>query len=476
MPDQEIGPPEDERLLDLAVAIADGTPINWATGAPTDSAAEANSVVMRLQCLERLVRGHEAMRSPSSERSAAARETVLTEAHRKAKGILDQPLRVQWGPLIVLEKIGRGSFGDVYRAWDPRLDREVALKLIPENASDTASPVVEEGRLLARVRHPNVLTVHGAERIDGRVGIWTEYVRGETLAAEIDRRGPVSAVEAARIGIEICRALVAVHGAGLLHRDVKAQNILRDSTGRIVLGDFGTGIEIDEHAGITEPQIAGTPLYLAPEIFEHRPATVGSDLYSVGVLLYVLVTGNYPVRGRTLAEIRKAHATGERVPLRATHVGLPEQFVDVVEALLKPEPEGRFQTATAVEAALAESMRGDDESRGSASAGRRRWLPSLTLAAVIVLIASAALALALSQRQSRAEVRAATAHQQSDAPVVVQQGPPPPLAPTPAETATAPPPVSTRLNAGDWILVASFDNQTGEAVLDGTIEAALKRE
>ena len=171
----------------------------------------------------------------------------------------------------------------MYRAWDPRLEREVALKLIPENAPDAASPVVEEGRLLARVRHPNVLTVHGAERIDGRVGIWTEYVRGETLAAEIARRGPVSAVEAARIGIEICRALVAVHGAGLLHRDVKAQNILRDSTGRIVLGDFGTGIEIDEHAGITEPQIAGTPLYLAPEIFEHRPATVGSDLYSVGV-------------------------------------------------------------------------------------------------------------------------------------------------------------------------------------------------
>ena len=142
MPDQEISPPEDEQLLDLAVAIADGTPINWATGASTDSAAEANSVVMRLQCLERLVRGHEAMRSPSSERSAAARETVLTEAHRKANGILDQPLRVQWGPLIVLEKIGRGSFGDVYRAWDPRLDREVALKLTPENASDTASPVV----------------------------------------------------------------------------------------------------------------------------------------------------------------------------------------------------------------------------------------------------------------------------------------------------------------------------------------------
>ena len=296
-------------MLALAVAIADGTPIDWATAAPTDSAAEANSVVVRLQCLERLVRGHEAMRSPSSQPSAAAHETVLTEARRKANGSLDQPLRVQWGPLIVLEKIGRGSFGRLYRAWDPRLDREVALKLIPEGASDTASPVVEEGRLLARVRHPNVLTVHGAERIDGRVGIWTEYVRGETLAEEIARRGPVSAQEAARIGIEICRALAAVHDAGLLHRDVKAQNILRDSTGRIVLGDFGTGVEFDEHAGIAEPQIAGTPLYLAPEIFEHRPATVRKRSLQRRVsLLYFLVTTNHPVRGRTFAEIRRAHA------------------------------------------------------------------------------------------------------------------------------------------------------------------------
>src|SRR5829696_7095619 len=174
--------PDDEQLLPLAVAIADGTAVDWPPA--------STPLLQRLQCLEQLVRGHEAVRSVPAHDRGAARETLLTEAPRKA-ALSDPPLRVQWGPLIVHEKIGRGSFGDVYRAWDPRLDREVALKLIPEDVSAAASsPVVEEGRLLARVHHPNVMTVYGADRCEGRTGIWTEYIRGETLAAEVARRGP----------------------------------------------------------------------------------------------------------------------------------------------------------------------------------------------------------------------------------------------------------------------------------------------
>jgi len=270
MPDLEPLSPEDERLLPLAMAIADGTPVDWAAASPSATPlapVPGGSIVGQLQQLERVVRGHEAVRSKTGPLAAAVDETLLTEARLKGRLSLDDPVRVQWGPLVVLEKIGRGSFGDVYRAWDPKLDREVALKLVPEDASAAgSSPVVEEGRLLARVRHPNVLTVHGAERIEGRVGIWTEYVRGETLAQEVARRGPLPSEEVARIGAEVCAALAAVHAAGLLHRDVKAQNVLRDTTGRIVLGDFGTGVQYDEHTGVTEPQIAGTPLYLAPEV------------------------------------------------------------------------------------------------------------------------------------------------------------------------------------------------------------------
>lgn len=256
-------------------------------GTPSTGSGDTSD---RLRDLEAVVRGYEALRSRTGDSEHAIQP--------------DTP----WGPLVILEKVGRGSFGDVYRAWDPRLQREVALKLIAEQ-DDATSVAVEEGRLLARVRHPNVLTVHGAERIGGRTGIWMEYFRGETLAVEVGRRGPLPADDAARIGADVCAALAAVHAAGVIHRDVKATNVMRDSTGRIVLGDFGAGAELAEDTGEAGPQIAGTPLYLAPEVLQNRTATVASDLYSVGVLLYFLVTG-------TRRSIRAASHRRERAQSR----------------------------------------------------------------------------------------------------------------------------------------------------------------
>ncbi len=148
-----------------------------------------------------------------------------------------------WGTLRVIEHVGRGRFGDVYRAWDPALDREVALKILCHVDGDDSADthVIEEGRLMARVRHPNVVTIYGAQRIDGVTGLWMEFVEGRTLAAELAERGPFAEGELIRVGIELCHALAAVHEAGLLHRDVKAQNALRAERGRIMLGDFGTG-------------------------------------------------------------------------------------------------------------------------------------------------------------------------------------------------------------------------------------------
>jgi len=423
--------PDDEQLLPLAVAIADGTAVDWP--------AASTAVLQRLQCLERLVRGHEAVRSLPARAGGAARETLLTEARRKA-ALSDHPLRVQWGPLIVHEKIGRGSFGDVYRAWDPRLDREVALKLIPENVSATASsPAVEEGRLLARVHHPNVMVVYGAERIDGRIGIWTEYIRGETLASEVARRGPLSSDETARIGADVCAALAAVHAAGLLHRDVKAQNILRDAKDRIVLGDFGTGVEFADDARVADPQIAGTPLYLAPEVLDGKPATIASDLYGTGVLLYFLLTGDYPVRGRTLSEIKHAHARSERVPLRTGAPDLAGALVRIVETLLADDPGARYSSAGEVEAEL-----------------RAGLLPSPNVTR-------------RSSRRVVAGVMAAILMAATVAGVVWRDR-------WWAWIAQVPETAAPLAKAGDWIVVAELDNRTGEPVIDGTLRAAVERE
>src|SRR5688572_8362284 len=158
----------------------------------------------------------------------------FSRTHQRAGDPSGAPER--WGDLLLLERLGTGA-AEVHRAWDPHLQREVALKLMRSGPGDAA--LLDEGRIAARIRHPHVVTVHGVDRRDDRVGLWMELVPGPTVEQEIRTRGPFSAAEARRLGVEIGSALGAVHAAGLLHRDVKPANVIRDSTGRYVLADFG---------------------------------------------------------------------------------------------------------------------------------------------------------------------------------------------------------------------------------------------
>jgi TolB-like protein/Tfp pilus assembly protein PilF len=321
---------EPRRLDDLIESIADGSPVDWdaleASGDPGQQ-----RLLGHLRVVARVAEVH--------------RTVVLDET---ADVVSDWPGRREagdslprWGHLILLEKIGEGAFGEVYRARDPWLDREVALKLMkPSVASPGATPrIVNEARTLARVRHPNVVTVHGADQHDTRVGLWMDLVRGRTLAQIVAEQGPFSASEAAVTGQEVCRALAAVHAAGLVHRDVKAQNVMRESGGRLVLMDFGAG---------------GTPLYLAPDVLAGGAATVQSDLYAVGVLLYYLTTSRYPVAGGSLEDLQRAHASGERRRLAEQRPDLPDRFVAAVERALDSNPATRFESALELQEALAD--------------------------------------------------------------------------------------------------------------------------
>lgn len=363
---------EPAALEDLARSVADGTEIDWAQ-AESALPEDARPLVRHL----RLVAGVAALyRSLPAEEGEA--QPLDVEA----------PVGPRWGHLVLLERIGQGTSAEVHRAWDLELQREVALKLFPPgDASDAAHQrVLGEARRLARVRHPNVAVVHGANRHDGRVGFWMELVPGPSLEELAQRSGVFDAREAARVGADLCRALAAVHGAGLLHRDIKAQNVLREPDGRVVLADFGTG----ERLGDTPvPRLAGTPLYLAPEILAGQAATVRSDLYSLGVLLFYLVTGEFPVSARTLPDLRRAHREGSLRRLRQLRRNLPERFVEAVERALSADPAARHASAEAMAADLDAAL--EDGSRRDRTF-RTPWITRASmLAAAAVLVALAVL-------------------------------------------------------------------------------------
>jgi serine/threonine-protein kinase len=334
----DAGLDDDPVLQGLAEAILDGTPVDWQAA----SSGPAADYLAEFRLLAGFADVHRRLEDPLASAAAPSRlEHVQATGH--------------WGPLVLLERIGEGAFGEVFRAWDPRLDREVALKLLRAASSGTDAQLtttIEEGRLLARVRHPNVVTVFGAERIDGRVGVWTEFIHGRTLTDWMQEHGSFNAEEAAAIGLELSRALSAVHDAGLLHRDIKPQNVKRAEDGRVVLMDFGAGIDGGQPASRDVRELTGTPLYLAPELLMGAPATRQSDVYSLGVLLYYLVTGAHPVTGATIGELLDAHSDGRRRALDDVRPGLPSAFTQVVERALSTDPRARFGNAGALEAAL----------------------------------------------------------------------------------------------------------------------------
>jgi hypothetical protein len=176
-----------------------------------------------------------------------------------------------------------------------------------------------------------------------------DFVDGETLAARV-QRGRLSDGEAISVGREVCRALAAVHQARLIHRDVKAQNVMRaHDGGRIILMDFGAGEFVGDPL---DARAQGTPLYLAPELLRGGGASVRTDIYAVGVLLYHLVTGRFPVEGASPAALVDAHARGERRRLRDERPDLSESFIALVERAIDPNPVKRYASAGEMEARL----------------------------------------------------------------------------------------------------------------------------
>ncbi len=364
---------DDARWLSVAAAISDHEPVDWEALESSATSADELGLVRSLRELYAL--------SSSSHWEA---DQADRPSPGPANGFPDSLPVPHWGHFALLARLGGGRQGEVFRAVDTRLDREVALKFLkPPAPGATAENLLSEARLLARVRHPNVVTVHGAEQLDGRVALWMELVAGDTLDTIVQRGGPMSAAEAALIGSDLCRALAAVHAAGLVHRDIKAQNVMREAGGRYVLMDFGLGHDVAAAGAVRS---AGTPLYLAPEVFEGHAATVQSDLYAVGVLLYYLVSGQFPVRGWSVPEIVDAHRGNARRRLADVRTDLPAAFIAVVERATHHDPAQRFRSATDMGDALAALVAPAVDRRSRVSP---LWAVG---AAVIALVGVAALA------------------------------------------------------------------------------------
>lgn len=370
-----------DELLRLAQAVADGEPVNWQRALREHRALEPE--LRRLQLLESLGAFH----------AAFATDDMVTERSTTEKSIgTDRPSPRQWGSLRIVEKLGQGAFGEVFRAFDPTLQRDVALKL--RRARGPADRVsderfLDEARRLARVRHPNVLVVHGADRHDGRVGLWTDLLEGETLEQSLQRRGTLSAHEATGIGIDLCQALAAVHGAGLVHRDVKTANVMRESGGRIVLMDFSSVTDRPGAGAAGSERISGTPAFMAPELFDGQDSGVAADIYSLGVLLYRLVSGKFPIEARGFEDLRQKHRRGEYVPLRDVRSDAPRAFVRVVERAIAREPAKRYPSAGEMERDLLTAL-GTDPVQTPIPTPRAWWKRPAVWAAAAATLAVAA--------------------------------------------------------------------------------------
>lgn len=335
----------------IAEAIADEAPIDWT---PAERALGPDAPALAsLHLIEDVARAFRESAPPTATQAQAL---------------------FAWGPLQVRERLGEGMTGEVYRAFDPALQREVALKLRAQRdpAHDPGNgQLLAEARRLARIRQRNVLSVFGAAVHDGRAGIWSELIEGRTLAERVATDGPLGADETIAIGLDLCRALGAVHGAGLVHGDIKAENVMRERGGRIVLMDFGASSgRADSGERLL---LAGTRRYLPPEVLDGRTGPgPGCDLYALGVLLHFLLSGHFPCDD---AETGPVALAGRRPDL-------PDALLDFVQRAIADDPALRPGNATAFARELL-VLRPDHDT----TPRHFRWWPWLATTAVAAAVA-----------------------------------------------------------------------------------------
>ena len=259
------------------------------------------------------------------------------------------------GPYEIAGPIGAGGMGEVYRARDNRLDRDVAVKVLPEHLSSDSQALARferETKAVASLSHPNILAIFDVGVAGGISYAVTELLEGETLRVPL-KRGSLTWRKAAEIGSAIAEGLAAAHSRGVIHRDLKPENIFLTSDGRVKILDFGlakvqasSGQDETVTRGITEAgMLMGTAGYMSPEQVRGVPAGPGSDIFSLGCVLYEMVAGQRAFRGQSLAEAVSAILRDAPPELTVSSAQIPVELQRIVSHCLEKHPEQRFQSA-----------------------------------------------------------------------------------------------------------------------------------
>lgn len=296
----------------------------------------------------------------------------------------DRTLRAQLeavtsGRYEVLSELGSGGMATVFLARDLALPRNVAIKVLsPALASDadTVMRFRREAKVAAALDHPGIVAVYDVGEEGSLAYFVMQHIDGESLASILAKRGPQSVRSVAAVVSTVGRALFHAHGRGIIHRDVKPANLLREVSGRIVVADFGIA-KREELGGLTASgAVFGTPAYMSPEQYNGVPATAASDQYSLGVVAFELLTGRLPFVGDSLAAVMAGHLADPPPDPREFREDIPGGVADAVLRMLAKEPQLRFPDVRAAAVALEGRQVGGHS--GSSEVPRRRPEPTLS--------------------------------------------------------------------------------------------------
>jgi|RhiMethySRZTD1v2_1073278.scaffolds.fasta_scaffold03760_3 protein kinase-like protein len=304
------------------------------------------------------------------------------------------------GPYEVRGTLGAGGMGEVYRAHDTRLSRDVAIKVLPAVSGrvDALARFEREARTVAALNHPNILAIHDVGAEGPTHFVVTELLEGETLRIRLRTRGSLAPSEAVAYGVQIARGLAAAHDRGIVHRDLKPDNIFITRDGRVKILDFGIAIfdqastPTGAHPSLTRTgEVLGTLGYMAPEQLLGHPAATQSDLFAFGVVMHEMLTGSHPFARQTVPEVQTAVLREEPASLSRAVPGLSPSLVRVIERCLEKEPAQRPETARDL-AMFLEAL-GDAPTTAAHVAEptrRRRRFPSVMMAGGLLLVTLAA--------------------------------------------------------------------------------------